>query len=811
MAEHVNANEAASDAPEVRSSRLGRLLGGIVKWTSASRVRMIAAALCGAGCLVAMFATWSLLAHVAVDSLTPVTIASAFEALDQGRYDDARAIIADMQDRPATPDLLSGALVVLGTAKAQEANEESTADRRRALYQVAARYLKQAVERELPSLRRRHAVYLLGKSLVSGGEPEAGIAVLEEALRDPEQPATEIHALLVRAYLNAPDPRLNDALAHNKRVLQDVNAPAFLRNTALIEQADMYVRLKQLEEARKVLDQIATVPSLGAPREFLGGRLEFEKALTLKPASKERNEQLQVAVRRLRRAIQLDGNRGPVSRQSMYWIARCYDAEGDDDLSVAEFERLANIFGDQPEATAATLSLADFRRRTGDFGRALEDYRAVLTAVGDPHTYSNPLLSFTELQARLTAAYQQLVDDDKFSEALGLVELFESAFERDQCIELRGKTLEAWGTWVIDQAKDATGTKAQEERKQGRTHLRAAGHAFEQLAAFHYSTRKYTTDLWTAADCYFRGQSYSGAERILQIYLHEEARKWNALALLRLGQCRLAGREFQRAIATLEECIELFPSDPVAYQARLECARAYQQSGNFERAEELLTSNLTGDTLTPLSHEWRDSLFTLGRLLYETQRYEESIAKLEEAVERYPDADSTLLAKYTIARAFHGAAEEPARRLRDAKTENERQKNRKLLNDYLEGALTAYIEVQRAITLRGQANVDPLSRELLLNCYMMKGSVLYELRRFEEARQAYGNVVTLYENQPIVLESLVQVANCWRRLNQPAKARVTLQRAKLALSRLPPNSNYLASTNFDRQRWELLIDQMSAW
>ena len=61
---------------------------------------------------------------------------------------------------------------------------------------------------------------------------------------------------------------------------------------------------------------------------------------------------------------------------------------------------------------------------------------------------------------------------------------------------------------------------------------------------------------------------------------------------------------------------------------------------------------------------------------------------------------------------------------------------------------------------------------------MMQGSVLFELRRFEEARQAYQNVITLYQNDPVVLESFVQVANCWRRLDQPVMARGNLKQAK---------------------------------
>ena len=104
-----------------------------------------------------------------------------------------------------------------------------------------------------------------------------------------------------------------------------------------------------------------------------------------------------------------------------------------------------------------------------------------------------------------------------------------------------------------------------------------------------------------------------------------------------------------------------------------------------------------------------------------------------------------------------------------------------------------------------------MDRALLRNCYLMQGSVLFELRRFEEALQAYGNVITSYQNDPIALESFVQVANCWRRLNQPVKARVTLDQAKMVLKELPAETDFQATTNFNRQQWELLLSQMSNW
>ena len=149
--------------------------------------------------------------------------------------------------------------------------------------------------------------------------------------------------------------------------------------------------------------------------------------------------------------------------------------------------------------------------------------------------------------------------------------------------------------------------------------------------------------------------------------------------------------------------------------------------------------------------------------------------------------------------------------MREAKTENERQKNRRLRDENLEGALENYLLVQRMITLDGHGADSPLRRNLLSNCYMMQGSVLFQLRRYEDARTAYANVSTLYQNQPFVLESFVHIANCWRQLDEPVKARGTIEQAKLVLQRLPQDTDFKLSTNFDRHYWALLLNEMSKW
>jgi tetratricopeptide (TPR) repeat protein len=807
MSGPVKPDVHADGAVAAPRGRVARLLN----WCLASRLRIIISSAVGLTLLGTVFAAWSYFGQVALETVEPERVEAAIAALDAGQYEEAKMLVGQMQRQPAAPELLGGALFVLGAVKAHEAEIDVSPDRRRMIHEIAARYLQKAGALGLPGDRQGRAAYLLGKSLAKSGQWEAAIPALDEALRDKKQPATEIHSLLVAALLEGPESNLHDALQHNEQVLADSTLPRADRDQALIISAGILLRLQSYKPARAVLAQIPKDSPVAASAMLFLGRLEIEEAQTMEPGSPERDAKLTAALGNLQEAARLDQEQGALSRQAALWMARRFELTNEQAAALAEYDRISNVYASTPEGLTAMLAAADYYRRGGQFDRALFGYRHVLREMGGQVTYDSALMPLSDVRRRLTMVYQQCVDEERFDEALTLIDLFEPVFGRVSCAELRAKTYQQWGNLMLDRSREGNNAEDKASRTKGREYLRAGGQAYENLARLRYAARQFTDDLWAAADCYFQGQTFSNAARMLEEYLHHEARRQNAMALLKLGQARLATREYDKSILALEECVEMFPNDALVHQARLECARAYQQQGRVDQAEQLLMTNLVGGALRPTSPEWRDSLFALGGLLYEAGRYDEAISKLQEAVERYPDEKQALLARYTIARSYHNAAEAPSKRVQEAKTENERQAARLVLTEHLTRAHESYQAVQRKITLRGHAEGDAMDRALLKNCYLMQGSVLFELRRFDEALQAYGNVITSYQNDPIALESFVQVANCWRRLDQPVKARVTLDQAKMVLKQLPPETDFLATTNFSRRQWELLLGQMSNW
>ena len=800
---------AAATTAEEQSSSSGRLTR-LLHWATGSKLRLGISGLSVLMLLASIVAAFSLFEQWAEEVVDRDYAQLALKAIDEQRYDDAKTLVGQMQQQPAGAKQLSSALYALGVVKSHDAEVEKSTGRRRVMHEIATRYFKKALTLGLDKKRQGRARFLLGKSLLGCGRPSESIQVLEDSLADPTQPRQEIHAMLVTALLAGSKPNYPEALKYNNQLLESPELSDGERMRATNVGARILVKLSRQEEARSLLEGLQASGVAEAERLLALGQLDLEAAKGLPEGSPERMSLLERGRQSLQRVVSLESSDDRPTREAALWLAKYIELTGDHQAAAVEYKRVANIYRDTPCGMAAMMATADFHRRGNQLKRALVDYQAVLRTIDEQTHYDDSLMSLSELRTRMTAAFDQSLREKMFPEAIALVDLFQPVFGEAPTVELRAKAYEQWGQHQLTQA-DGDRPNQERQRGEGRLRLREAGQAYEELAELRFASRHFVDDLWAAAESYFSGQSYTQAARVYEEYLHHESRRRNPMALLRWGQSEMAARRYEQAISVLAECIEMYPLDPVTYQARLECARAYAEAGKPREAESLLVTNLSGDVLTPASPEWRDSLFALGELLFKEGRYGESIVKLDEAVKRYPDAAESLYARYTIARAHHGAADEPAKRLAISKTENERQNAKTQMTEQLIKAHEYYQGVQRTLTLGGGDASDPLQQALLRNCYLLQGSVLFELRRYEEALKAYGNVITSYQSDPIAMESFVKVASCWRRLDEPVKARVTLDQAKLVLKEMPVDTDFRTATNFTRLQWEFLLNQMGQW
>jgi tetratricopeptide (TPR) repeat protein len=799
-------------------------LAGAVRWSVAHWKQTAVAGLVLIGLLVGIAVTWTLTAGLAIEGEREKLV-EALAALDAGEYEQARSLVRHVLNSGLLPRSDHGApLFVLGAVKTHDAGSDALPDRRRTEYLVASRYLSESRSYGFAPDREKQGLLLLGKSLVESYQTIDGIGVLTEALDvEPKMGGpinVAIHRVLAEAYTQPPRPNLDSALLHVTTVLEDEGLSTEQRIAALLLKATILDRLGRFDEA---IQALASQPADAAHQPLVlvtHGQILLngvDAARQLLPVQDngalpdELRPRVEQAAKLLGEALTSDGQATDATRRALYLLGRCAELQGDRPQASQLYSRTFQQYGASAEGLAATLAEADLLRRADDHKAALVLYRRVLESETEPTNYRSEVLPLSRLRERILEAVDDYVEQRLFASAIFLVDRFPPLFSRTQQLALRGETLRRWGDWQLAQAADDK-EHGDELQRVGLRRLREAGVAFETLSQLRFATEHYTTDVWNSADSYYRGHSYSSAARLLDLFLQQEPEKLNALALMRLGQASLALGRVDQCIEAFEECIELYARDNATYQARIDCAKAYSYRGDADDAIRLLRVNLTESTLKPTSPEWRDSLFALGLLKFDQDSYEDAISMLEEAVERYPNDRQSLQAQYLIAEAYRRWAQDPLERLQQARTESERGKNQQLVNDRLQHALDGFKSVQRAITLKAHGvKDDPVRGAMLRNCYMLEGAVLFDLERYEDAIKAYSNVSSLYPNEPFVLETFVQIAHCWQRLDRADKARGAVEQAQQVLERLPSSADFVATTAFNREEWRSMLNNMSQW
>ncbi|MEO0529116.1 MAG: tetratricopeptide repeat protein, partial [Planctomycetota bacterium] len=778
---------AETDQEPVADSVPKGLLQKLRTWSGESRRRNL---IIGVGFAVASFATiasWLTVAEIAV-APEGATVERALAALDDDDFDAARSIIAEVQQvENLTVADYGGALYVLGVLKTHDAEKQWSEDRSRSDYLIASRYLSESRALGLPEGRVADGLFLLGKSLIKSRQLEQGIEVLQDALAAGARGEARAHLMLAQAHFYAPQPDYKTTLSEVEAALGDASLDREGRSDALLLKSEALSALGRGAEAMESASQAGGIAD-PARRALAEGKALVSQLESAKPTQQRAIEAAaNAALERARRADRLATS---VTRESDYLRARIAELVGRRAEALQAYNELRRGVGASPAGITAAFAEGALHQAEGDDTAALESFRRGLDSIEDRKAYRNALMPLSEARLKVENAHQRFIATGKFGAALQLTDWVGRVLGSTTQIAMRAETLRAWGEAEIEKAA-RQGARGEKTLRRGRYHLREAGIAYERLAEARYATREFTDDLWKAAETLQQGQAYQEAIRVLDRYLRNEPVQRNALALLKIGEAQLAIGNEDRAIASLEECLEFHASDASSYRARLICANAYRDRGEFEKAEELLRHNLTRTALTPASPEWRDSKFQLGRLLAESNRNDEAIAELEEAVNRYPNDPQSRGARYHIALAHRQAAREPLDRLRNAQTVNDREVARRDADKHLRAAHEEFESIRREITIAD--SIDTLDRATLRNCFMLGGDVLFELGRYEEARQSFASVSTLYQNEPYMLEALVQIYHCWRRQGDQLKAYGVIDQAKQLLDRLPPEADFANS------------------
>ena len=238
----------------------------------------------------------------------PATLEAALKALDSGNAAEARRL-ADKIAANANIAMADwgGPDYIVGALTARLAEGQSGKERMES-FKLASLYLERAQEHGWPAGREASGLYLLGKSLFQAGRLKAGSTALERALKISADHNFEIRTMLIEAWMGIQPPELAKALQESANVLAEAELPDADRQQALLQRAQILIRLDRTRECGETLDKVANDPSLRGEVALLRGRILLREGQALKPsADPQAKEKLHAALESFRKAQALDG------------------------------------------------------------------------------------------------------------------------------------------------------------------------------------------------------------------------------------------------------------------------------------------------------------------------------------------------------------------------------------------------------------------------------------------------------------------------------------------------------------------------
>lgn len=757
---------------------------------------------------------------------------AALTALDARDLETAKAWAEAILSEPNCPrPQQAEAAFVLGAAAAYEA-EAVSPRKRRAFYLAAARHLEDARATGFPEGREAEGNLLLAQALVGTGQWAQARPSLLIALEQNPQRRAELHRWLCQSHLSDSAPDLKEALRHNQAWLAAGPLTAEEQLVALLQKAEILLRQGKLDESEAVIRGIAPREIDAAAVLLLQGRILMARAMEQRGASgasspgdvpagedqadKERladeaKRKLlwQEAAKTFQAAAGRDLLSGETAAAAMYLTGECFRALGDDRAAAAQFARLARLHPETEEAWAAEFRQMLLLWRENNDSEAM----AILDRLGKAAAaegFRNRWIAPAEITEALLARFERFLASTDQAQAVDLARHAAPLLGAGKAGRLEAETLAAWGRRLAAEAEsDRRPEAAEQKRAEAREKLRMAGRAYERLAQVEITSREYTDYLFAATETYYLGHDYSGAVRMARLYLRNEVRRRHPQTLLMLGDSLLALGRTEAAGKALEECIEFFPRDPAVHRARLLAARACREKNRPKQAEQHLNDNLSSSALTPDSIEWRDSLFALGMLAHETGDTEQAIARLQEALTRYPKAPQAVPARYALADVL-------ARRARAALSVAEQSADSgarivlpKAVHDDLQAALALYRRVQSDLQSRNETGMPtPAERAMLRNAIFAIGGALADLGEHEAAARTFAAAAIRYQHQPAALNAYAQLIAIYHRLGRPIDAQQAIAQARQVLERISGDEGFVSATPFSRSQWTEVLDDL---
>ncbi len=347
-------------------------------------------------------------------------------------------------------------------------------------------------------------------------------------------------------------------------------------------------------------------------------------------------------------------------------------------------------------------------------------------------------------------------------------------------------------------------------RKQIHNHYREAGRYFLSLADSTGLTNKQSARaLWQAITDYEKAEDIENTLRLLERFIHDWPKDNHiSLALFKVANMYYTLNRFKSAERYFNQLISEYGRTPWALKARVLLAKTYISMGpNYYQLAEKALLNIVDDTsnqklFTPESIEFREALFLLGRLYYYEGEYEKSVARLEEALERYKNAPEAAQAKFLMGQCYRKIAEYIRSRLANV--------DDRVLRTKLVGQWKLHLSYARDLyssaiqSFESKEKLDNLDKVYKKLSYLYYADCLYDLGEHSLAIKAYETVIDKYPRDVVAISCYVQILNSYHRLGLWSKSKAILERMKWLLNQLPESA--FRGSLLSREDWNRWIE-----
>jgi len=349
--------------------------------------------------------------------------------------------------------------------------------------------------------------------------------------------------------------------------------------------------------------------------------------------------------------------------------------------------------------------------------------------------------------------------------------------------------------------------------------LLEAGREYQRLAKLVVMDESASADaIWQAADAFDHSGERGRTAEVLEAFVRERPESVRTPeALRKLGDTYQAAHDYRTAIKRYQQNLIRFPRTYHASMSLVPLADCFTALDELDRAEQTLLRVIDrspDDPLSPLrpdSEVYKEALFRLGDLYLRTGKYEKSIARYEEALERYPQDYRVNRTIFNLAEAHRKSAVRIRGDLNDSRNIAYTEHLQNLYRERLTKARKLFDQVIERYRLKPEKELSELDRLYVKLSHFYRADMVYDLSLvsepsnispYAEALEMYDRASYRYMDDPMAMTAYVQMINCYIRMGNMAKASYTLNRARYGLRQITDEQFKKYSPDEDRSYWE---------